>query len=182
ATSSLGYNNPIEKKRLTTQYSEANTFNKISIKLEENKITEKYLSANAFYNNCPNSIYVPTFGEEPFLQKDGFSRAVKINEIYYFTDIKDFKSRGFRGYSCDKDHLYLYSDAHFGPNGDNSFILQKRSINDFTLISYAKIHYVEGKNLTGNAKILSVYERGDTIFIDLYNEKEKLLTTIFTSL
>lgn len=167
-----------EKKFHTTNV-EARIYDEKAVELDTNKTTDEYLFANSFYDNCPDNVYAIS-GKEPTIDGQMFDRPVYIDGTYYFTRTNDFNMRGFRGYSCSKNYLYLYSDAHWGNSGNNTFDIQKRSIKDFTLISSMKIHYPKGTHLSNDATILSAYEENNNTFIELYDRHYKKLITIST--
>ena len=166
-----------EKKRFYTTGAEAQTHDEKIVALDANKTAFEYLLTHSFYDNCPDNVYA-IYRQEPMINGQMFDRPVYIDGTYYFTWTNHFGLRGFKGYACGENYVYLYSDEHWGNAGNNTFVLQKRSIEDFTLISSRKIHYPNGTLLSKDTTILSAYEENNNTFVELYDRHYKKLITI----
>jgi hypothetical protein len=88
-------------------------------------------------------------------------------------------------YSCDKSFLYTYSEQGRMAIGENdphdiSFILQKRTIDNYSIEWSKEIHY-NGKHFFKGAQFLSAHEEDQKIFIELYDSYLKKIVTIVVS-
>ncbi|WP_294870343.1 hypothetical protein, partial [Sulfuricurvum sp. RIFCSPLOWO2_12_FULL_43_24] len=85
-------------------------------------------------------------------------------------------------YSCDKNFLYTYSEQSRMAIGEKdpheiSFILQKRTIDNYSIEWSKEVHY-NGKHFFKGAKFLSAHEEDQKIFIKLYDTYLKKIVTI----
>ncbi len=175
---SIKNNSAIEEKKANYKNTKAKTYSEKIVNIDETKITREYLYENTFYGNCPDDIYIP-LGKEGLIDGKRLYRSIKIDDTYYFHKLIGMDS--FDGYACSENYLYLYTHGRWGKGRNNTFDIQKRSIKNFKLITYSRVHYKKGENLSKEVKILTAYEDKDNMFIELldkYNIENKKLITI----
>ena len=154
---------------------EAKFYHDFSKDINETKLTESSLKGHPIYADCPQDIYI-----EPSVANLIDNRPMYISGTYFFH--LNNNSYPIDTYSCDKNFLYTYSEQSRMAIGEKdpheiSFILQKRTIDNYSIEWSKEVHY-NGKHFFKGAKFLSAHEEDQKIFIKLYDTYLKKIVTI----
>jgi len=154
---------------------EAKFHHDISKDINETELMESSFKGHPIYANCPKNVYIEsiTSSVANFIDR----RPMYINGTYYFPVNNIFNS--IDTYSCDKNSLYTYSNqgGRKDPH-DISFILRKRTIENYSIEWSKEVHYNDEKHFFKGAQFLSAHEEGQKIFIELYDSYLKKIITL----
>lgn len=162
-----------EVQSISPQHVEANISHTFHLVEQKNNYLDNGSQSHSFYNDCPTNVYMDINNSliSSSLANLIGNRPMSINGTDYFPVERFFKSIDM--YSCDKNSLYLYTEYGHNIIGEKSsneikFMLQKRSIKDYSLEWSKEIHY-DGKYFFKGAKYLRAYEKDKKVFIELYD-------------
>lgn len=174
-----------ELHEMLYNHVEAKFHHDISKDINETELTESSLKGHPIYANCPENVYIDSKNKLITSSVANLigGRPMFVKGTYFFPANHMFHS--IDTYSCDKNFLYTYSeqgriaigekDSH-----DISFILQKRTIDNYSSEWSKEVHF-NGKYFFKGAQFLSAHEEDQKIFIELYDSYLKKIITIVVS-
>jgi hypothetical protein len=154
-----------------------------SKEIEARFFNKSNLSKNKKLNkSCPDNIYI----DYKYLKmSNGIANKIGIRPIYfkgsYFFPVHHIFD-SVNEIICDQNSIYTYRKRGYtslgnGATNEISFILKKRSINNFN-IQWSKTIIYRGKYFSKGAEFLFAYEKDKKIYIELYDFYLRQIITI----